>query len=111
MNSCRNAGDLARNLSSYHDTDLATQAVIEEAIKRANIQHNLQQAIEHSPELYSAISMLYVQCEVNRCAVKALVDTGAEATIMSWECAARCGVVRLVDERFAGVARGVGGCE
>ena len=108
LKSCQSAGELAHNLLSYHDTDLATQAGIEEAIKRANIQHNLNQALEYSPELYGTISMLYVQCEVNRCAVKALVDTGAEATIMSWACAARCGVVRLVDERFAGVARGVG---
>jgi DNA damage-inducible protein 1 len=27
---------------------------------------------------------------------------------MSWHCAERCGVLRLVDERFDGVARGVG---
>jgi hypothetical protein len=110
LKSCQSAQELAHSLasSSHHDTDLATQAGLEDAIKRANIQHNFEQALEHSPELYSAIKMLYVDCEVNRCAVQALVDTGAEATIMSWACAERCGVVRLVDERFSGVARGVG---
>eukprot|EP00897_Mesotaenium_endlicherianum_P009986 jgi/Mesen1/9015/ME000565S08342 len=112
-------------LATADPFDVEAQRKIEEAIRQAcagqavvvqlrsdyqwkNVDENYETAMEFSPEVFTQVPMLYVLMEVNNLPIKAFVDSGAQMTNMSLACAERCGLMRLVDKRFQGIARGVG---
>ncbi|XP_054819750.1 protein DNA-DAMAGE INDUCIBLE 1 [Prosopis cineraria] len=91
--------------------DVEAQKKIEAAIRQKGIDENWAAALEHNPEAFARVVMLYVDMEVNGVPLKAFVDSGAQSTIISKSCAERCGLLRLLDQRYKGIAQGVGQSE
>ncbi|KAL8243324.1 hypothetical protein R6Q59_009582 [Mikania micrantha] len=91
--------------------DVEAQKKIEAAIRQKGIDENWAAALEHNPEAFARVVMLYVDMEVNGVPVKAFVDSGAQSTIISKSCAERLGLLRLLDQRYKGIAHGVGQSE
>lgn len=98
----------ARLAALDNDVNEENQAEIYKRIQQQNIDAEYEQVMETNPEFFASVTMLYIPIQVNGTSIKAFVDSGAQATIMSPDCAEKCGITRLIDKRFAGIARGVG---
>jgi DNA damage-inducible protein 1 len=79
-----------------------------EKIRLKNVNEQYELMMEQYPEAQGRVLMLYIGCEVNKCAFPAFVDSGAQMTIMSEAFADKLDLLHLVDTRFAGMAVGVG---
>ena len=110
----KNEAEYRRLYNEYYrllnadQNDVEVQKKIEQLIKQKNIYENYQYAFEHLPETLVPVHMLYIKLEINKMQIVALVDTGAQSTIVSQYKAEKCGLMNLCDERFQGIAEGVG---
>lgn len=104
----RKESDEYFKLMNADPNDADSQKKIEEMIKWKNINENLQMAQEYLPETFLPVHMLFINIEINKNNVVALVDTGAQSTIISEDLAKKCGVFNLCDTRYSGIAKGVG---
>lgn len=91
-----------RAYRTIHQQQLKNRAENEE------IDRNFRLALEEMPEAFTTVTMLFANIEVNGIPVKAFIDSGAQTTIMSPECAKRCNLSHLIDKRHRGMAYGVG---
>merc|ERR1712242_217335 len=66
--------------------------------KQQAVEENFRFAMEHHPEAFGSVFMLYINCKVNNKAIKAFVDSGAQMSIMSADMAADCDLSGLIDE-------------
>ncbi|KAJ0816810.1 putative peptidase A2A, retrovirus, catalytic, aspartic peptidase, DDI1-type [Helianthus annuus] len=62
--------------------DVEGQKKIEAVIGQKGIDENWAAALEHNPEAFARVVMLYVDMEVNGVPIKAFVDSGAQSTII-----------------------------
>lgn len=60
------------------------------------------------PQSYIPTPLLYVRVHLNGVPVDAIVDTGAQSTVINVETVFRCGLDAKLDDRYAGGVRGVG---
>ena len=95
-------------LMNSDPNDPQVQQKIAKIIQQKNIDENLRQAEEYMPETLFPVHMLFINLEINKKKVVALVDTGAQSTIMSQALCQKCNLFNLCDTRFSGIAKGVG---
>ena len=84
------------------------QRRMEEIIQRQRINDNFRAAREIMPESLFPVPMLYINAEINKHKIQALIDTGAQSSFMSAFLCQQCGLYNLMDKRFQGIAKGVG---
>lgn len=96
----------SRLRSDPHDVEAV--AYFADKLRKENVQRQYEQMMELYPESMGRVLMLYIRCSVNDRPLDVFVDSGAQMTIMSMDCAKRLGLERLIDDRFEGTAVGVG---
>ena len=63
--------------------DVEVQKMIEAEIRQQMINQEYQMSLENNPDYFGKISMLWIETIINGYPVQALVDSGAERTIIS----------------------------
>ena len=95
-------------LMNSDPNDPEVQQKIAKIIQQKNIDENLRKAEEFMPETLFPVHMLFINLEINKKKVVALVDTGAQSTVMSQDLCKKCDLFNLCDTRYSGIAKGVG---
>ena len=96
------------NLFGSNLNNLEAQRRMERIIQSQRINDNFRTAAEMMPESLFPVHMLFINVEINKHKVQALIDTGAQSSFISADTCQKCGLSNLIDKRFQGIAKGVG---
>lgn len=88
--------------------DVKQQEQIMQQIHQRQIDENLAYAYENNPEAFISFSLLFITCKINNTPIKAMIDTGAQISILPLAIAQKCHVDYLIDKRYRTVTLGVG---
>lgn len=88
--------------------DPVNQAKILELIREERIKENLQLAYDISPESFVPVHLLQIKLKINGHETHALVDSGAQLTIIHPKLAEEFGILNLIDKNWSGKVSGVG---
>ena len=81
---------------------------LQQTNKLSKIQENYELAMDIIPESFVPINLLYIPMVINGESLTVLVDTGAQISVISEDCADRCGLSDLIDRRVQHEVKGVG---
>lgn len=76
-------------------------------IKEKGIIENYDLANKLIPETFFHHSSLYITCKINNFEFQALIDTGAQSTIMGCDVVEKCELLDLIDVMYKGKILGV----
>lgn len=102
------AQDEETNRLQRNPEDPENQAKILDLIRQQQIEENLQLAYDISPESFVSVNMLYIKLRINGHETVALVDSGAQQTIIHPKLAEEFGILKFLDKRFAAMSQGIG---
>jgi len=88
--------------------DAEQQRKIEQSIRKEQIDNNLTYAYENTPEAFVPFSLLYIKVKIGNKDLLAMLDTGAQISILPIDIAKECGVEYLIDTRCRTLTVGVG---
>lgn len=96
------------NRVQQNPDDPENQAKILEMIRQEQIDENFKLAHEISPESFVTVHLLQIKLKINGHETHALVDSGAQITIIHPKLAEEFGILHLIDKSWARQVSGVG---
>lgn len=87
----------------HEHEDQHEQPLVYEEEQHEQPMYEEQEAVDGKEREDNKFEPLRVMCEINGYMVPAIIDTGAEITIMSHSCAKKCRIANTIDTNYAGI--------